>query len=298
MKRVILSILALALFVCSAKAQLLYRVSGNGLAKPSYILGTFHVAPAAMVDLIPGVREALDEVEQVCGEIDLLAATTPEYDQLIYELNILPFSLHIDDVLSEDQLRRLNAYMLKEFGYDLTNEYIYKTFCTLRPSALESNFANIIFAEVVPGYVEGESMDAYLQQEALRLGKGYTFLESIEFQMEMLYGPMSIDKEIEGLFSLVNHPEEYEASVRNLVGAYYTLDLKLVTQALEAIDGAEEAFDEIMVVNRNKNWIELMPKIMAERSTLFVVGTAHLPKECGIIKLLRKEGYKVKAVRK
>ena len=56
--------------VSSASAQLLYRISGKGLEKPSYIVGTYHLAPATFVDSIPGARAALDEVEQVCGEVD------------------------------------------------------------------------------------------------------------------------------------------------------------------------------------------------------------------------------------
>ena len=40
-----------------------------------------------------------------------------------------------------------------------------------------------------------------------------------------------------------------------------------------------------------------MPKMMAEKSTLFVVGSAHLPEKHGMIKLLRRAGYKVTPIK-
>ena len=53
-------LLVLALFAIVANAQLLWKVSGNGLARPSYILGTYHLAPASMIDEIPGMQQALE----------------------------------------------------------------------------------------------------------------------------------------------------------------------------------------------------------------------------------------------
>lgn len=63
---------ALLLFVTvSVQAQLLWKVSGNGLSKSSYIVGTYHLAPAGFVDSIPGLNTALSEAEQVYGELDM-----------------------------------------------------------------------------------------------------------------------------------------------------------------------------------------------------------------------------------
>jgi hypothetical protein len=39
-------------------AQLLYKISGNGLEKPSYIVGTYHLAPGNFADSIPGLKDA------------------------------------------------------------------------------------------------------------------------------------------------------------------------------------------------------------------------------------------------
>ena len=51
----------------TANAQLLYKISGNGINTPSYIVGTYHLAPASYVDSIPGARVALGRQSR-CAE--------------------------------------------------------------------------------------------------------------------------------------------------------------------------------------------------------------------------------------
>ena len=59
MKKVILLAVALiAGFACNTQAQILYRISGKGLESPSYIVGTYHLAPASFADSIPGMAKA------------------------------------------------------------------------------------------------------------------------------------------------------------------------------------------------------------------------------------------------
>lgn len=70
MKKTLLT-LALLIAALSAPAQLLYKISGNGLQAPSYIVGTYHLAEVSFVDSIPGIRQALDNCQQVYGEIDM-----------------------------------------------------------------------------------------------------------------------------------------------------------------------------------------------------------------------------------
>ena len=51
MKRLI-GILLLACITLGAHAQLLWKISGNGLSKPSYLFGTYHLSPLSIKDSI------------------------------------------------------------------------------------------------------------------------------------------------------------------------------------------------------------------------------------------------------
>ena len=68
------SFIGAIIFICvalSANAQLLWKVSGNGLSSPSYIMGTHHLAPLSIKDGITGLQKAMDETQQVYGELKM-----------------------------------------------------------------------------------------------------------------------------------------------------------------------------------------------------------------------------------
>jgi uncharacterized protein len=52
-------------------------------------------------------------------------------------------------------------------------------------------------------------------------------------------------------------------------------------------------FEDLLLVNRNMNWIPVMEKAMLAQGTFFAVGAGHLPGNEGVISLLKKAGYTV-----
>lgn len=74
------SFIGAVLFICvafSANAQLLWKVSGNGLNQPSYIIGTHHLAPFSIMDSIAGLQKAMKETQQVYGELKMSEMQSP-----------------------------------------------------------------------------------------------------------------------------------------------------------------------------------------------------------------------------
>ena len=74
------SFIGAVIFICvalSANAQLLWKVSGNGLSSPSYIMGTHHLAPLSVKDGITGLQKAMDETQQVYGELKMSDIQSP-----------------------------------------------------------------------------------------------------------------------------------------------------------------------------------------------------------------------------
>ena len=56
------------------------------------------------------------------------------------------------------------------------------------------------------------------------------------------------------------------------------------------------AYEDILLKNRNRNWIAPMSRLMREKPTLFAVGAGHLGGEVGVIALLRKAGFRVESL--
>ena len=74
------SFIGAVIFICvafSANAQLLWKVSGNGLTQPSYIIGTHHLAPFSIMDSIAGLQKAMNETQQVYGELKMSEMQSP-----------------------------------------------------------------------------------------------------------------------------------------------------------------------------------------------------------------------------
>ena len=60
----ILSILLFISLALNSNAQLLWKISGNGQEKPSYILGTHHLAPLSIKDSIAGLPQAVEGIRR------------------------------------------------------------------------------------------------------------------------------------------------------------------------------------------------------------------------------------------
>lgn len=285
-------------FIGTANAQLLYRVSGNGLDEPSYIVGTYHLAPASFVDEIKGAKEALATVEQVYGEVD--AKDMGKAQQLMVEAMMLPDGKHISDLFTEDELGRINAYMREVMGVDLNNPMVGGQLGRMRPSVLAMQLIMMQFMKLTPEFDATNLIDEYFQKEARKAGKPVGGFESVEFQMELLYGAMSDEEEREELLELVDKNAEILAEMQAMTDAYFSHDMKSIRRLTEkellSGDMTLEEFQKILT-DRNHRWVEAMPSVMSEAPTLFVVGAGHLPGDEGVIALLKAAGYKVKPVK-
>ena len=90
MKKLFTFLFLALISVVSANAQLLYRVSGNGLKQASYVFGTFHIANTSFVDKVAGVQQAIDATSQVYGEIKWDDMLNPDTLLLMQSKMLLP----------------------------------------------------------------------------------------------------------------------------------------------------------------------------------------------------------------
>lgn len=284
-------------FIGTANAQLLYRVSGNGLEEPSYIIGTYHLAPASFVDDIRGAHEAMAAVEQVYGEVD--TENLDRAQQLMLEAMMLPEGRRIADLFTEDEMSRINAYVREVMGVDLSNPFVAEQLGRMRPSVLAVQLLMLQYMKITPDFDATNLIDEYFQKEARKVGKRVGGFESVEFQMELLYGEKSDEEERDELLELVDNNAETFATMQEMTEAYFSFDMKSIRSLTEREfhngDMTLEEFKEL-ITDRNRRWVEAMPEVMREAPTLFVVGAGHLPGNEGVIALLKEAGYKVKPV--
>ena len=296
MKR-FLVIIALTVVMLGASAQLLYRISGRELASPSYILGTYHLAPVSFVDSIPGLRRVMAECQQTYGELLTSQMANTDSAALLQQAMMLPDGMTIDKILSSDEMTRLNAYMNKLLGMDLTNPLMAQQMGKMTPVALSTNLSLLAFVKK-NGTLGG--FDEYFQKESLAQGKGVGGLESISSQINTLFKSMTLERQKEQLMCQVDNADLYDEMTDAVIRAFYAQDIDAIKEAMDltlnnSCDGTQEE-EDVMINNRNANWVEKMPALMVLRPTLFAVGAAHLPGEKGVLNLLRQVGYTIEGV--
>jgi len=301
MKKVILLAVALIVgFATNIQAQILYRISGKGLESPSYIVGTYHLAPSSFADSIIGMSKAIAETNQVCGELDMMDAFKPENAARMLKAQMLPEGVTLSSLFTAEQLKRLNALLLEVMGSNLEDEAFAAQIEKMTPVALSTNLSLIAFMKETPSFNPMELIDNHFQTLALQNGKAVKGFETVDFQMEILFNA-PLDKQANDLMCTVDNFEEGQRIAKSITTAYFTQNLQQIEEVLEEESemdcGTSEEDEEKLIYNRNRNWVDMMPEMMAEQPTLFAVGAAHLCGEKGVLKLLEEAGYTVEGVK-
>lgn len=300
MKKITFSLL-LMLVALGAQAQLLWKISGNGLQKPSYIIGTYHLAPVTFTDSIKGLKEALDVSEQVYGEIIMSEMTKPENMTKTQAAMMLPEGQTIDKLYTAEEMARINAMLKSIIGMDMTNPMVAQQIGKLTPQALQTQIGLLMYLKKHTGFDPTQTFDGYFQQEAAAKGKSVGALETIDFQIETLYKSMTMERQKQLLLCLADNMEFNEKQTENVIKAFFSQDLDGIEKAMDAklnntCDGTPEE-KETLIYKRNDNWMKQMPEIMKQKATFFAVGAGHLPGERGLLAQLKKAGYTVEGVK-
>ena len=288
MKR-ILTLLALSLLCLTSNAQLVWKISGNGIKKPSYILGTHHGCPFTYCDSIPGLMKAFDKVDNIIGEINMIefAEMSPERMQKMQAM-MMPADTSLLSLFSTEEAAKVNEWLGKKMGASLEMLFV------MKPMTIMVTVQNKILTEMMPELATMTSIDKYMQTLGQSKGKTIGELESADYQMELLYGN-SLEEQADALLEMIDHGDS-KGLLQQLTDAYKSQDLDMLWEIFqEQMTGYE--YDAIVKV-RNLNWEKQMKELLPKQSTLFVVGAGHLPGESGMINLLREAGFKVKPVRK
>lgn len=288
MKR-IASVLIFALWAVTAGAQLLWKISGNGLEYSSYIFGTHHAAPPSMTDEIDGFADAFDACTRVYGELLFESLSDPEVSMSMAREMMCPPDSTVSSLLAPEHYAVLDSVMRSMMGVGA------KQLDMLKPAAISAQLAMLMAAKEFPGMKGEEQLDMAIQNRAKEKGKMTGALETVEFQSELLYGTPII-RQAEDLSESLEQLDEMPEVTREMAEAYRNKDLDRLLLITEREAGSDTDFMERTVYGRNRDWVEKMKDIMAEGSTFFAVGAAHLPGEKGVLALLRQAGYTVEPV--
>lgn len=286
MKRILLFI-TLAACSLTANAQLLWKISGNGLERPSYVFGTHHMASEAICDSIRGFEDAFASVEQVIGEVETELMNDPATTTRMMPYMMMPEGVKLTSLFTPKEVILINGFIKPRLGFTL------KDLNAMKPTFLSNMISLTLSMEHFPEFENQEGIDSYLQSRAKKYGKRVGGLETVEFQMDMLFNE-DLETQADDLVDLVKNGDKAMKATGKLAQIYMTQNMKKINRFMHK--GSDKEDIKKLLDDRNMNWIVQMKVIMPETPTMFVVGAGHLPGKNGVLKLLENEGYTVEPI--
>lgn len=291
-----LSILLLLVgFALSAHAQLLWKVSGKGLEKPSYIFGTYHLSPLGIKDSIAAMPQAMNETTQVYGEVVMADMMTPAFMQSVQQQMMMPKDSTLKSLLSPEQYELAGKVIKENMMVDIA------MLAQLKPAAITQQLVVLLYMKHTPGFNPQEQLDTYFQQQAQQQGKKVGGLETAQSQIDILFNSQSLKRQADLLYCAVSDIDKAIEQSKRLIKSYQSQNLDEVLSLMEERDGNScdplPGEMEALLDNRNIAWVGKIPAIMTQAPTLFVVGAGHLPGTNGVLNLLKKQGYTVEPMK-
>jgi uncharacterized protein YbaP (TraB family) len=263
-----------------SNAQLLWKISGEGLKNSSYLFGTIHVVPESLFVVWPAVDSAFRQSQLLIMEMDLdfSAAEMIEAARGM----ALPKGKTLSDYLPADGFEMIRAYCMDSLQWKKRK---FKRYCRMKPFY----FSSLVLSDQL-GKVSG--YEHYFSKQAKRMNKPIRGLETIQQQLYAI-DQVSVEEQAAMLGEAI---QEGRKEFESMLDLYLKRDLdalwKLMLEEGEAVDG----FTSVLLNKRNANWISQLEKWLPEQPLFVAVGAGHLPGEAGLIELLRNKGFSVEAV--
>ncbi|TWI94217.1 uncharacterized protein YbaP (TraB family) [Mucilaginibacter frigoritolerans] len=255
--------------------SLLWKITGNGLAKPSYLFGTMHVKDRRVFNFSDSVMLSLQSCRRFALEVhpdtllSVMFAAMQNTDTL----------RNLDKLLSKQQYDAMAKKFQKKNGYPMGK---------IDPMVLES----LMEPDDNKPDDAVSFIDAYLYGIARTLNKNIYGLENAESQYDEYYGSKTAVKE--RLLDLLD--DNNEASVAEgkdeMVKIYSSGNLDKIYKYIQ-----QTSMIDSSIIARNKVMAASMIKYMDNEGLFTAVGVAHLPGPDGVIALLKKAGYTVTCVK-
>jgi uncharacterized protein len=262
---------------------LLWKISGNGLNKSSYLFGTMHILCADDAQLSDSLKDAIHIVDEVYFEIDL-----SDMKGMMNSLKYMRMNdeKKLSDILNPDDYAKVKDYFEKHPA--------------MLPFGMLERFKPLLISSIIEendlDCKSTNGMEMVIMKEAKEHNKKFHGLETAEFQAA-LFDSIPYEKQAKDLVAYIDSSEQYKQMTDTLATAYKQQDLSRIDQLTTKEDPSMSNYMDLMLYNRNRKWVKALKKIMEEKSVLIAVGAGHLPGDQGVINLLKKNGYKVTPVK-
>ena len=277
-------------FIVSAQAQLLWKVSGNGLSKPSYLFGTHHLIDKEQIKDFDKILTLSGQVDAVVGEMDMTDMAS--MNAKIMQDAMMPGKNNIKEMISAEDFILVDSELKQLMGAGLDQLGAFK------PMMLEAMYGVMVYLKSQNLTKQPEGIDVLFQKKAKENNKPVIGLETIQQQTDILFDSLPLNRQAEILVKSVKEKQKGIEMLKRLNEYYLAGDLQQLSTLDKEEDDLTPAEKKPIYENRNNNWMKQIPLLIAKQSCFVAVGCMHLIGETGLIEQLRKAGFKVEGIDK
>lgn len=284
MKKIGFVFLMLFCISMGVSAQLLWKISGKGLTKPSYVFGTHHLVSAGQLPIYDAVVKQALLADVFLGEVNM---QEPNMQQIL--MQHAQMDQNLNDLVSEEAYAMLVKTFQESVGVPLNQV------SRMKPMMLMSLFL-VLDQMKQTGQSNLKSIDQLLQERAVQQKIPVYGLETISVQAALLFDSMRLERQAELLVRTLGDLPTMRNEQSALLKAYLEGDLEALSKMADVSQSGMTP-QEMKLLNdqRNRKWMQRIPEYMASGSCFIAVGSLHLTGEAGLLKQLKQQGYRVEA---
>lgn len=260
---------------------LLWEISGNGLSKPSYLFGTFHLICKADIPFGTSLKTAVQSVNEMYMELDMDDPATIMGGMTLMKMR---GDTTLKKLYTDEEYKRLETFFNDSLHMPMA------MFQHMKPFFLEAMlYPKMLPCKTMSG-VEEELM--HLAKENKKEIQG---LETMAFQASV-FDSIPYGEQAKELLKSVDSIDTYKKYFATMVNVYKNQQLDKMLELFSNKDFGVENNQDILLDKRNKDWVIKLKTIMKKENVFVAVGAGHLVGENGLIALLKKEGYTLRPV--
>jgi hypothetical protein len=255
---------------------LLWEVSGNGLKQNSYLFGTFHLMCKGDILISNQLKTAIANAGKVYMELDM-----DDPAMLMGGLMMMNMKggKKLKDLYTEAEYEKLAAFFKDSLHTPLT--------------FLQSTKPYFLVAMLYPKMMPCKTVSG-VEEELMKVAKAdekeIKGLETMEFQAAV-FDSIPYEEQAKELIKSIDSMYTYAKYFDTMVNVYKSQQLVAMQNLFSKSEFGMEEHQDILLDNRNKNWVGQLNTIMKTQPVFVAVGAGHLVGEKGLIELLKKEGY-------
>jgi uncharacterized protein YbaP (TraB family) len=268
--------------------SLFWEISGNGLSRPSYLFGTYHLLGEAYLKKLPKVQAAFEAADGVVVETEMDSSKVVQMISMAVMKD-----KKLSDLVSKDDYEMLAGEVQRSMGAPIELVAQFKpSFIMVTLTVMYAKSGSLSEMEEA----RGVALDSYFATAARQKGKSVATFETMEEQMRLLVDHLPLEEQARQLVEFVKSKDQMAAVQDELLSLYLRQDIDGLYKLYQKY---EKQFGDTswLLDDRNENWMKQLPAMLAEGNRFIAVGALHLPGKKGLIEFLQQHGYTVKPVR-